>query len=82
MMYFSCFFLSIVALLGLLVATVVSVILPPMQWGCDFLSTAISSRFHFSRIFLFILGNFRGLSYETQNYVSACLPFSDGNIIK
>lgn len=51
LMYFSCFFLSIVALVGLLVTTIVAAIIPPMQWGCEFLGTAISSRFHFSSNF-------------------------------
>ena len=40
LLYFNCFFLTIIALLGLLVTTVVSIWLPPMQWGCEYLTVS------------------------------------------
>jgi archaellum biogenesis protein FlaJ (TadC family) len=50
LMYFACFFLVVVSLVGLLVTTVVSVLLPPMEWGCQFLNYAMQGKTQFSRM--------------------------------
>lgn len=80
-MYFSCFFLSAIAIIGLLIATTLSVTLPFYHWGCQFMNTALSNTHDFSSTFSFIQGNFRFLDYQTQLYLKTCMPFGNGNII-
>ena len=43
LMYFSCIFLFLAGLIGFLLSTIFSAILPPMTWGCSFIETTVGS---------------------------------------
>jgi CDP-diglyceride synthetase len=39
--YFACFFLSLIAFIGLILAVAFSVFTPILTWGCDYLDYAL-----------------------------------------
>lgn len=47
LMYFSCVVLFVATLIGFFLATIFSVIVPAMTWGCDFIDVSLSSDANF-----------------------------------
>jgi len=75
LIYFSCFILFIVGLLGALLSTLFSIFVPVLTWGCSFLDTTLGS----PAGFITNLGNPLGTSVANQ--LAPCMPNGTGNII-
>lgn len=75
LMYFSCIFLFIGALLAFFVAVLFSFFVPFFTWTCDYINTAVSSDAGFKDNF----GAF--LSNTTVDQISVCMPYGDGKIV-
>jgi hypothetical protein len=75
LIYFSCFVLFIVGLIAALLATLFSIMLPGMTWGCSYLDTALAT----SSGFTTNLGTPLGSAVAGQ--LAPCMPFGNGNII-
>jgi len=54
LMYFSCLFLFIAALIGFILSTLFSVLVPALTWTCSYLSYTLSSSANFQSIFYII----------------------------
>ena len=52
LMYFSCVFLFIAGLVGFLIVTIISILLPPVTWGCSYFDTTLASEAGFTGTFL------------------------------
>lgn len=48
LLYFICFFITFIAILSLLVTVFISFIIPPFQWGCDYLKYSMQSQSNFA----------------------------------
>ena len=75
LMYFSCVFLFIVGLIGFLIATIISLIIPATTWGCSFLDVTLASDAGFTANLQTALGA------SVANQLKVCMPFGHGRII-
>lgn len=74
LLYFICTILFILGLISFILAVLFSVITPVLYFGCDFLTTSISSSANFNT-------NIGGIFPQFGAYLSVCLPGSTGDII-
>lgn len=51
LMYFSCIFLFLAGLIGFLLSTIFSAIIPPMTWGCSFIEVSLGTQAGFTGTF-------------------------------
>lgn len=51
LMYFSCIFLFLAGLIGFLLSTIFSAIIPPMTWGCSFIEVSLGTQAGFTSTF-------------------------------
>ena len=75
LMYFSCVFLFVVGLIGFLIATVLSVVIPAATWGCSFMDVTLASESGFTTNLNTALGS------SVTNQLKYCMPFQNGRII-
>lgn len=75
LLYFICVIFLILGIISFLIATLFSVITPVLYFGCDFLTTSISSTAGFN-------ANLAGpLGAQFSSYLGVCLPGGSGDII-
>jgi tetrahydromethanopterin S-methyltransferase subunit B len=75
LMYFSCLILFIGALVGFVVSTLFSILVPAFTWTCSYLDNTLQSSANFQTN----LGTLFGTT--TVNQIAVCMPFGDGNIV-
>ena len=75
LMYFSCVFLFIAGLVGFLLVTLISVVIPAATWGCSFMDVTLGSSAGFNANLQTALGA------TTASQLEVCMPFSHGRII-
>lgn len=74
LLYFLCIFLLILGMISFILTILFSIITPVLYFGCDFLTTSISSSANFNSNIGFKFPQF-------ASYLSVCLPGSSGDII-
>jgi hypothetical protein len=75
LLYFICFFFVILGMLSFFLAILFSVFTPVLYFGCDFLTTAISSGANFNTNLGSVVGS------QLSSYLGVCLPGGSGDII-
>ena len=79
LMYFACFFLFFVCLVGLVLSSALSLSLPIMYYSCDYITTSFESGDNFKAM----VEQVGGSEYEDfGNYFSVCLAGENGDIMK
>ena len=80
-MYFSCFFIFLLTLIGFIVSTAYSVALPFASWSCEYYNSTISSQNAFQSKFMFYVDHlYRHFDIDTLQKIGVCMPYRNGNI--
>jgi hypothetical protein len=61
LMYFACVFMFFIGIIGFLIATIFSIIIPFYYWGCEWTSTTIGSQAGFDSNYNIIQAMFKTL---------------------
>ena len=76
LMYFSCLILFFFALIGFLIAIILSILVPLIYWSCDWLSVSIGSAAGFNANFAGVLSD-----ASSRSYISTCLTGGTGDLM-
>jgi len=75
LMYLGCIFLFIAALIGFIIAIVLSILVPVFSWTCSYLDVTLQDSASFNTN----MGSF--LDASTLAKIQVCMPFGDGDLV-